>query len=102
MDVDDRGNDVTKNLRTEWYPLDQCFQDALADIATETKATVKTQLADWYEVLKKVMRLWFNGGALAQTKRAALNGTSKSTTNSGDSAATQSTDADEYYVFLYD
>ena len=33
QDVDERENEVTKNLRTEWFKLDAYFQDALADIA---------------------------------------------------------------------
>ena len=101
-DVDERDNMVTKSLRTEWYSLDRDFQSALADIAEETKDSVRTKLADWYEVLKKVMRLWNERGDLAKNSKVVDN---KSQTSKGSTITDGShiqSDADEFYVFLYD
>lgn len=62
---------------------------------------MKTQLENWYEVLKKVMRMWSSGSdilkqANLKSKKAAGQGpTSQSSALTGN-------DADDFYVFLYD
>ena len=56
-DLDDRGNIVTKNLLSEWHLLEQYFNNALTDITETTKERVKSQLENWFEVLRKVMRM---------------------------------------------
>ena len=57
-DLDDRGNIVEKNLCSEWDQLERYFDNALTDITDTTNDRVKSMLENWFEVLKKVMRMW--------------------------------------------
>lgn len=57
-DVDERNNVVEKNLNSSWFKLEHFFTNALADITETTNDRVKSQLENWFEVLKKVMRMW--------------------------------------------
>ena len=50
-------NEGQINLLSEWDNLQQYFSNALADIADATNQRIKSQLENWYEVLKKVMRM---------------------------------------------
>lgn len=56
-ELDIRGEIVTKNLLSEWPQLEQYFNNALTDITETTKERVKSQLENWFEVLRKVMRM---------------------------------------------
>ena len=66
-DIDDRGNEVTKNLQTEWFKWSAYFDNALSDITETTSDRIKSQLEAWLEVLKKVMRMWASGTNVTST-----------------------------------
>lgn len=68
-DLDDRGNVVTKFLHQEWFKIDQYFTNALNDITETTNDRVKSMLENWFEVLKKVMRMWSSGTMLDEKAR---------------------------------
>jgi len=68
-DLDDRGNVVTKFLHQEWFKIDQYFTNALNDITETTNDRVKSMLENWFEVLKKVMRMWSSGTMLDEKSR---------------------------------
>jgi len=107
---DERGNSIEKNLQTNWFQLEHYFNNALNDITETTSDRVKSQLENWFEVLKKVMRMWTSNSDLVQTIKAgatkAKGPKSNSSAHSGASAAANgniaSSDADDFYVFLYD
>jgi hypothetical protein len=62
-DITSDGKSVEKDLRTEWKSLVTFFDAALLDIADITKDQQKTQLENWFDVLKKVMHMWESGNA---------------------------------------
>ena len=70
--MDDRGNVVSKNLQSEWQRLEQYFTNALTDITETTNERVKSQLENWFEVLRKVMRMWESGSSVTDTAKAAV------------------------------
>ena len=45
-------------MRKDWFGVTNSFENALTDIAEITNESKKSSLESWYEVLKKVMRLW--------------------------------------------
>jgi len=114
-DTDERNNVVEKNLASEWYRMEQYFTNVLNDITETTNDRVKSQLENWYEVLKKVMRMWTSDSAVAQeaiargskhqvqqpkSKKGPLSANSLQSGQS--SAEAGQNDANDFYVFLYD
>lgn len=88
---------MEKDLRSEWVSLNTYFDAALLDIADITKDQQKTQLENWFDVLKKVMHMWESGGSgLFKQSKA------KMTKASFFSKDGPSSDADDFYVFIYD
>ena len=67
--------------------MQEYFENALKDIVEISNEKAKSQLEPWYEVLKKVMRLW-SGGTVFKSKQAE--------------EKTSQSDVDGFYVFLYD
>jgi hypothetical protein len=96
-DVTADGKSVEKDLRTEWASLNIYFDAALLDIADITKDQQKTQLENWFDVLKKVMHMWESGGqGLLKQSNA------KQTKTSFFAKDGPTNDADDFYVFIYD
>ena len=77
-DLDDRGNVVLRNLQSDWGRLDAFFANALADAADASNDKVKTMLEQWYEVLKKVMRLWMSRSVVSKNQMSKAGYGSKS------------------------
>lgn len=94
-DIDKNGKAVEKDLRSEWDDLNRNFDAALLDISEIAHDQIKTQLENWYSVLKKVMRMWENSALVKDAK-------SKTTKSSFFAAKELHTDADDFYVFIYD
>ena len=57
-DVGKDGGIVKCNLNTEWADIQSYFESTLLDIADITNDRQKTNLEGWFEVLKKVMKMW--------------------------------------------
>ena len=66
--------------------------------------SIKTQLENWYEVLKKVMRMWTSrNDTLKQIKNSSIAKTETDpSVKSFLANKDEMTDADDFYVFLYD
>lgn len=71
-DIDDRGQLVSKNLQSEWSKLDSYFNHALSDITETTNDRIKSQLENWFEVLKKVMRMWEGTNIVSENQKTKL------------------------------
>ena len=63
-EFDDRGTVTEFSLNDLWYKLDHYFNNALSDITETTNDRIKSQLENWFEVLKKVMRMWHSRSEL--------------------------------------
>ena len=58
------------------------FDNALLDIAEITNDKQKTNIEQWYEVIKKVMKMWES--------------------QNGKEGHAKTSEADDFYVFMYD
>ena len=68
-DCDSKGRQFKTSIETEWNDIQAHFDSALQDIADTTQNQVKTQLQNWFDVLKKVMSMWATGlGKSSKTK----------------------------------
>lgn len=65
------------NLQSDWHAIQCAFDNALLDVAEVSNDRQKTNIEQWYEIVKKVMKMW-------------------------DSQTETTTEADDFYVFIYD
>ena len=45
-------------MRSDWLDIQSYFSNALLDIAEISKEKSKSSLEDWYDILKKVMKMY--------------------------------------------
>ena len=67
--LDEQGTVTKKNLSTDWKFIQGCFDNALVDISEMSHDNTKTYLEYWFDVLKKVMRMWTAGSELASISK---------------------------------
>ena len=99
-----------KSIKTDWYAIEAAITDVLSDMVETSLERVKLHLEGWFEVLKRVMRLWKGEkSALAtaskQTKREPGQPVSLLSSSGAPSSVGQgatNSDADDFYVYLHD
>ena len=84
-DLNERNELVHQSLKDEWASVQKCFENILVDISEIQKDNQKTNVENWYEIAKKVMKLWENYHV-----------------DSEDGKAKDRSEADDFYVILYD
>ena len=57
-DINSEGEYIEQDLQQDWEMVSSYFDNALADIATISNDKAKAQIETWFDVLKKVMRIW--------------------------------------------
>ena len=90
-DIASDGKTLKCNLLSDWVTIQGNFTEILADIAElRQEKSNQTPTEVWYDILKKVMRMW-DSTSLA-----------KPTTQNGITIRNNKSDADDFYVFIYD
>ena len=90
-DIASDGKTVKCNLLSDWVTIQGNFESILSDIADlRSEKSNQTPTEVWYDILKKVMRMW-ESTSLA-----------KPTTHNGITIRNNKSDADDFYVFMYD
>ena len=95
-DQDEHGKPMRRSLKTQWGSLKECFDNALIDISEMSFDNAKTFLEYWFDVLKKVMHMWNDDSELAAINK------SKQVEQEAGAEERKTSDADDFYVFLYD
>ena len=89
-DINSEGEYIKQNLAQDWNAIQVYFDNALNDVSNITQGNVRTQMETWYDVLKKVMRIWTNKAQSMKSKPTA------------GKKIEGGTDSEGFYVFLYD
>lgn len=57
-----KGDVIKCDLKNDWESVSSAFENALVDIGEiSNDSKIKTHLETWYEIIKKIMRLWQSG-----------------------------------------